>query len=58
VEGGDDFSFSSILDEEVGVMLEVDHEGFFSGVHSLLQSGGESTDLEGLFPFFGGFGFL
>jgi hypothetical protein len=57
VEGGDDFSFSPIFDENMCVVLEVDHEGFWSSVHSLLQSHGESTDLEGL-PFFGGFGFL
>jgi hypothetical protein len=36
----------------MGVMLQVSPEGIWSCVHSVLQSGGESMDLEGLLPLF------
>ena len=35
----------------MGVTLEVPCEGVWSCIHSLLQFGGESTDLEGLLSF-------
>jgi hypothetical protein len=58
VESGDDITFSPIFDEKMSVVLEVDRKSFRSGIHNLLQSGGESTDLERLFSFFGGLWFL
>ena len=39
-------------------MLHVYCEDVWSGIHSLHQPGDESTDLEGLSPFFGRLGFL
>ena len=42
----------------MSVALQVYRKGVRSDVHSLLQLSGESTDLEGLSPFFGRLGFL
>jgi glutamine amidotransferase PdxT len=58
VKSGDDLTFSSIFDKKMSAMLQVYREDVRSDVHSLLQPGGESTDLEGLFAFFGQLGFL
>ena len=55
---GNRFTFSSILDENMSVVLQVSCEGGWSCAHSLLQFGGESTDLEGLFSLLDWFGFL
>ena len=40
-----------MFNEKVGIALEVPCEGVWSCIHSLLQFGGESTDLEGLLSF-------
>jgi hypothetical protein len=58
VESGDDLTFSPIFDKKMSVALHVYHESVWFGVHSLLQPGDESIDLEGLFSFFGWLGFL
>jgi hypothetical protein len=58
VKSGDDLTFSSVCDEKMSVMLQVYHEDIRSDVHSLLQPGGKSADLEGLLSFFGWLGFL
>ena len=42
----------------MSVTLQVYCEDVRSSIHSLLQPDGESTDLEGLSPFFGRLGFL
>ena len=53
MKSGDDLTFSSIFDEKMSVTLQVYREDVRSSVHSLLQPGGESVDLEGLLSFFG-----
>ena len=58
MKSGDRLTFLPILNKELGLMLQMSHEGGWSYVYSLLQSSSESMDLEGLFSLLGWFRFL
>ena len=59
MKSGDDITFlSSIFNKKMSITLHVYCEDVWSDIHSLLQPGDKSTDLEGLLSFFGWLGFL
>jgi hypothetical protein len=52
VESRDDLTFSPIFNKKVSITFQGYREGVRSSIHSILQPGGESTDLEGLLSLF------